>query len=101
MNETQFKEKAMRWLNSQPMTVAYKNHGGPMGTAGRADITCCIRGIYVDIELKVGTNQPTAIQAERGRLIIAAGGCWRVCWTMEDVQSVWNRPRSLPASPRR
>lgn len=89
MNETQFKTLAMKWLNAQPQTVAYKNHGGPMGTTGRADITCCIYGLYVDLELKVGRNQPTAIQAERGRKILAAGGAWHACWTMEDVRVVW------------
>jgi hypothetical protein len=44
------------------------------GRSGIPDIVCCIRGYFLAIECKAGTNQPTALQRREIGLIQKARG---------------------------
>ena len=50
-----------------PMT-----HG--FGRSGVPDIICCVKGRFVGIECKAGSNKPTALQEKEMQDIRASGG---------------------------
>jgi len=53
-------------------------HFSPMATgfgrSGVPDIICCVRGKFVGVECKAGTNKPTPLQHAEIDKIEAAGG---------------------------
>ena len=48
--------------------------GGQYATSGTPDILACVRGRFIGIEVKAGTNKPTALQLGALERIAAAGG---------------------------
>lgn len=48
--------------------------GSGYGNSGVPDFLCCIRGHFLAIEAKAGTNKPTALQEKHLDNIAAAGG---------------------------
>ena len=52
---------------AMPIGTGYGNSGVP-------DFLCCIKGKFLAIEAKAGTNQPTELQQKNMRNIREAGG---------------------------
>jgi hypothetical protein len=48
------------------------------GRAGVGDYICCVRGIYLEVEVKAGKNTQTAPQVLRGEEVMEAGGLYIV-----------------------
>lgn len=48
--------------------------GGTFGRSGIPDFVCCVRGRFVGVECKAGSNTPTEAQKMEMRNIGAAGG---------------------------
>lgn len=68
--------------------VAIKQHGSAFSSRGVPDILLCIKGAFVAVELKVGDNRPTPLQAEYMERIKKAGGMAMVITTYEDFVRV-------------
>ena len=47
---------------------------GGYGRAGVPDIICCFDGLFVGLEIKSGSNKPTALQEREMQRICEAGG---------------------------
>lgn len=45
-----------------------------MGRSGVPDVVCCMRGRFIGIECKAGTNKPTPLQLRELTAIQEAGG---------------------------
>lgn len=65
-----------------------KNHGGPHSVPGVADFTCCYRGRYVALEVKVPPNGPTEKQRHHLRLVRRAGGRSAVVTSSDEAVRV-------------
>jgi hypothetical protein len=63
--ESSIVASVLKWMNGQPATLARKRHGGPFGLAGEPDISACVRGRSVQIELKQPGEKPTEMQMRR------------------------------------
>ncbi len=60
------------------------------GRAGIPDIICCVRGQFVGIECKAGSNRPTALQARELRAISEAGGITFVV-NEDAIEELWQQ----------
>ena len=75
MTEKQFTNKVKSYLRQQPNTKFIKIWGGgKYQKAGIPDIIACRNGIYLDIELKSSTGQPSNLQKYNLRLTNQANG---------------------------
>lgn len=76
----------LKYLNNLPRCKAEKRHGGIYGTSGRPDITGCIDGVRIEIEVKTGTNKPTKLQEKEIEAWKAAGACACVVWSLDEAK---------------
>lgn len=76
MRETNLQAKCLKWLEeTYPRDALAANiHGGGWSSKGFPDVLCCIGGLFVAFELKVGENQMDAAQRIWRKRIIQAGG---------------------------
>ena len=88
MKESDLIRKISEYLKTVQSLFFWKEHGGMYGTAGIPDIIVCYRGRFIALECKVGKNNPTVLQAQTIRQIIAAGGYAMVVRTLEEVRQV-------------
>ena len=88
MKESDLIRKIADYLKTVKGLFFWKEHGGMYGTAGIPDIIVCYRGRFIALECKVGKNNPTVLQAQTIRQIIAAGGYAMVVRTLEEVRQV-------------
>ena len=51
----------VKWLTSLEECHAYKRAAG-RDRKGKPDVTGCIQGIRIEVEVKIGENTPTSIQ---------------------------------------
>jgi hypothetical protein len=71
--EKKVKDKVVKLLKSHEIYYFFPaTHG--FGRSGVPDIICCVRGRFVGIECKAGTNKPTALQEKEMNAIMQAGG---------------------------
>jgi hypothetical protein len=56
---------------------------GGYGRSGVPDIVCCLKGHFIGIEVKAGSNTPTALQLRELQRINDAGGIG--LWVNEDT----------------
>ena len=86
--ESSLVSQILRTLNALPGCYAYKNHGGPMVTAGLPDIVCVHRGRTVFLEVKLPGRKPTPIQIHRIAQLRAAGAAAEVVHSVEEALKV-------------
>ena len=67
------KEEIDKYLDKIGAYVVKQTTFG-MGKSGHADRVCCIRGVFVAIEVKREGKEPTAIQWRRMKEVTDAGG---------------------------
>lgn len=65
--------------------VSWKNHGGPMGTAGLPDIMAVANGRLLAVEVKQPGRSPTAIQRLWLERLAAHGAVTLVATSVDDV----------------
>jgi hypothetical protein len=91
--ESQLSSKIVKWLNSQPDTVARKKHMTVYGVRGDPDIYFCVLGQMGVLEIKLGKNKPTELQDARLQEWERAGAITGVAWTMEQAQEFYHQVR--------
>lgn len=92
MLERELQNKCLQYCRSlqkkgKPI-VAINQHGSAFSSRGVPDILLCVNGRFMAVELKVGDNKPTALQADYLRRIGMAGGLVFVITTYEDFVMV-------------
>jgi Holliday junction resolvase len=71
--EKKVKDKVVKLLKQYGVYYFFPaTHG--FGRSGVPDVVCCIRGHFLAIECKAGTNKPTALQEKEMADIRKAGG---------------------------
>jgi hypothetical protein len=84
MTERDLATICLRTLNALPGCYALKTQ--PPGVCvGTPDLIGCYRGGMFAVELKVGANVATAIQAEQLYRWARAGATVGICYTLEQV----------------
>jgi len=73
MNETQFKQKVQKFLDSQGV-YHVKQLGCAYTKSGIPDLLACVNGYFLGIELKVKPNKPSELQLYNVDQIRKAGG---------------------------
>lgn len=84
-NETKVQTQIQAYIRSIG-GYCFKVHGEIYMRAGIPDIICCIKGKFVGIEVKDGTNTPSELQLAHIRQIRKAGGIGFVSYSVKDVQ---------------
>lgn len=90
MTEAKLNLKIRDWLNDQPETYAWRNHGGPHGTRGMVDIGCVHAGRFYGFEVKLPGKEHTLtkIQTRNLQKIRRAGGVAEMVTSVEQVKEV-------------
>ena len=71
--EKKVKDKVVKLLKQYGVYYFFPaTHG--FGRSGVPDVVCCVKGIFLAIECKAGTNKPTALQEKEIADIRKAGG---------------------------
>ena len=71
--EGKVKKKVTNILKSIGAYYFFPVTGG-FGRSGVPDIICCVRGKFIGIECKAGSNKPTALQEKNLKDIRESGG---------------------------
>jgi len=88
MLEKEIVAQIMRYLKTVPHCFAWKEHGGPHGTAGLPDVICCYHGLFVGLEVKTPSGKLTKLQETTLQRIQAAKGCAFKVTSVEEVKEV-------------
>ena len=88
MNEATLIQSIRKYLATLPDCFFWKEHGGQYGTAGIPDIVVCYKGRFIALEVKVGKNKPTKLQAATIDKIRQAGGTASVVRSVDDVRQI-------------
>lgn len=80
--------KILKYLNSLPGCRAIKTHGGMYGRSGEPDITGCLDGRRIEIEVKRPGNKPTELQHEALAKWQAAGAIAGWVTSVEEVEQL-------------
>lgn len=78
----------LKYLNSLPMCHAEKTHGGAFGAKGKADITGCLNGRRLELEVKRPGEKPTKLQSVVLAKWSAVGAISAVVTSVDDVKAV-------------
>ena len=88
MKESQLVQNIRKYLGTLPKCFFWKEHGGQYGTAGIPDIIVCYKGRFIALEVKIGSNQPTRLQAATIEQIRRAGGIAVVVSSVDEVKEI-------------
>lgn len=84
MLESEFQSQAIDYLEAEDYWVVRVIHSPKSGVM---DLICCSpEGKFVGIELKVGNNEPSALQAFAIDEVLQRGGIAFVAWSIEDIK---------------
>ena len=86
--ESQIVNSILRWLNSQPGTLARKLHGSQYSVKGDPDIYGCIDGKMFLIECKRPGEQPRPIQVKRLQEWQERGAVLGVASSLQEAQQI-------------
>lgn len=97
--ESKVKASIVKLLKANDVYYFFPATGG-FGRSGVPDIICCLRGKFVGIECKAGTNKPTELQLRELHKINKAGGLTYVInetnldliAKLMDVAGNWSEP---------
>lgn len=89
IRESKVQSEIIKYLRSQGFYV-YKNAAGIYTEPGRPDLTVCVCGFFVGLEIKRPgkLNNVSEAQKSVGRQIENAGGFWRAVDNVEDVKEL-------------
>lgn len=106
--EGEITAQALRWLNKQPRTHAWKLHSSVRGQTGHPDIDACVDGRSLKIEMKRPGKKPEPHQIGRLKQWRAAGAIVGWASSLEHVQQLharaatggeWANPLTGPGAP--
>ena len=80
---TRLRDKILEYLNSLPESDFEISPSG--SRAGKHDITGCLSGRYVSIEVKTGKAKPTRLQLYEARQKKAAGAIVIFAYSIDEV----------------
>lgn len=83
--EAELSTKIVKWLNSQPGTLARKRHGTAYGIRGDCDIYGCVYSRHFEIETKLPGEHSTPNQESRQRDWIAVGAPVREVHSLDEA----------------
>lgn len=84
--ETRFQQSVQKRLRIEfPKAFVHKNQAGSI--LGIPDISMCLGGFFIALELKMPGNKPTKLQLHRVRQITVAGGYARVVYP-KDLEHI-------------
>jgi hypothetical protein len=87
MKESVLVTKILKELRTYKNSFAYKNVTATgYSVVGIPDITACINGQFIGIEVKVKTNKATKVQLVIGSQIIDAKGLFWVVRSMKELK---------------
>lgn len=85
MRESRLQQKCLDWLQENyPDILAANIHGSGWSNKGFPDVLCCINGLFVAFELKVGLNEMDAAQRLWRKRILRAGGTHLAPYTLDE-----------------
>ncbi len=87
MNEQKLQANMLKLLQSRG---AYTVKVIAASKAGVPDILTCYKGLFIGLEVKVGTNKASALQNANLGLIRAAGGSAKIVRSVEEVSDLLN-----------
>lgn len=82
MSEQQLQKKILQYINA---CGGYVIKIVTATKAGVPDIVACHKGKFYGIEVKYGSNKPSALQVANLDMIRAAGGIGILAYSLEDV----------------
>lgn len=80
----------LAWLNGLPGCYARKRHGS-MANPGEPDITACLSGRRIEIEVKRPGGKATALQLHQLEQWRKAGAVAFVAYSLEEVKAQMER----------
>lgn len=95
MTEADIQALILIYLTSLPDTYAQRQNTGAAhdgkrmvryGVPGQADILCCMKGRFIEVEVKTKTGRQSEAQKQRDRNITKAGGIYILARSVEDVK---------------
>jgi hypothetical protein len=78
----------LKFLNSLPFCKAFAVNPGPYGPRSVSDIIFCYHGLFGAIEIKIGYDKPSKLQAIFIRDVKKAKGTSKACWSLEEAKNV-------------
>ena len=81
-------QKILTFLNEIPGCLARKRWGGGMGVTGDPDITGCLNGRHLELEVKRRGQRPTPLQAKRLEEWRKAGALVAVVTSVDEVRNL-------------
>ena len=87
MSESQLVAKIKKYLKDKGAYVE-KIWGGGFQSAGIPDLIVCYKGLFLGIEVKVGSNKPSELQIAKIKRINNSGGIGIVVWSLEEVKEL-------------
>lgn len=87
MKEKDLQHACIKWAKEQRPDVLVVNiHGGGWSAKGFPDLICCVNGLFVAVELKVGDNTMQPDQLIWRNRIVKAKGIHLCCTSLEQFQ---------------
>ena len=92
MLEKDLQTRCLAWIKAlrdhgHPV-LAINQHGSAFSSRGVPDLIICAKGRFIAVELKVGNNTPTPLQADYLDRISLAGGQAHVVYDLETFKKV-------------
>ena len=85
-SESGLQRRVQRALRAAfPNAYVRKIHGSAFTPAGMPDLICCIKGLFIGIEVKMPGEKPTALQANEQDEIWMAGGIAMIVHSPEEA----------------
>lgn len=87
MKERDLQHACIKWVKEQyPDVLVVNIHGGGWSAKGFPDLICCVCGLFVAVELKVGDNEMQSDQQIWKKRIEKAGGIHACLRTLGQFQ---------------
>jgi hypothetical protein len=87
VSEKSITNAILKWLNSIPGCYARKTLGG-ISNPGEPDISGCLNGRRLEIEVKAPGNKPTVLQERALKRWRESGAMSGVAWSLEDAKAI-------------
>lgn len=90
MTETELQKRIKKKLNDLPNCVFVKNHGGPHSVRGIPDLTGCVEGTFVALEVKRPGKEKTLTKIQKYTLdqLEGAGAIVGVVTSVEEALEI-------------
>ena len=87
MNESGIQKKITDWLTTQKI-FWQKNHQTAYSRAGIPDLTVCVNGMFLALEVKTPSGKPSPSQLLELRKISQSGGRSEIVRSLDEVRKI-------------